>query len=73
MIYSAQALAELLFGDLALSRTGLYYVAYSGGIDSTVLLHLMDQVSQQDDNDISVTAVYGLSIVPKYVKSWVCL
>lgn len=58
MIFSAQAFAEQLFSDLALSKKGHFYVAYSGGIDSTVLLHLLLQVSQQPDTDISVTALH---------------
>lgn len=58
MIYSAETFAELLFGDLALSRKGNYYVAYSGGVDSTVLLHLMQQLSLHEDTDISVTALH---------------
>ena len=58
MIYSAQALAELLFGELALSRKGHYYVAYSGGIDSTVLLHLMHKLRQEKNTDITLTALH---------------
>lgn len=41
MIYSAPQFAERLFGDLALDKKSRYYVAYSGGVDSTALLHMM--------------------------------
>lgn len=44
MTYSATQFAEQLFGELALNQQGRYYVALSGGLDSTVLLHLMHQV-----------------------------
>ncbi len=41
MTYSAKGLAGELFGELALDKQGNYYVAFSGGVDSTVLLHMM--------------------------------
>ena len=58
MIYSAMTLAELLFDDLALSRSGHYYVAFSGGVDSTVLLHQMQRLREQDDTNITLTALH---------------
>lgn len=47
MIYSANDIAEQLFGELALNQQGRYYVAISGGLDSTVLLHIMRELRQQ--------------------------
>lgn len=41
-----------LFGGLNLDRQGRYYVAYSGGVDSTVLLHLMSQLRDQHGFDL---------------------
>lgn len=47
MTYSATECAELLFDKLALNPKARFFVAYSGGVDSTVLLHLIKQVQQQ--------------------------
>lgn len=47
MTFSAEQIAEPLFGELALSKSATYFVAYSGGVDSTVLLHVMKQLSDQ--------------------------
>ena len=41
MTFSAQKFAEQLFGELALDQNGRFYVAFSGGVDSTVLLHML--------------------------------
>jgi len=43
---SSENLSEKLFSDLSLDKNSHYYIAYSGGVDSTVLLHLMEQCSQ---------------------------
>lgn len=45
MTFSADQIAEPLFGELALNKSATYFVAYSGGVDSTVLLHVMKQIS----------------------------
>lgn len=47
MTFSIATFEEELFGSLGLSRKAHYYVAYSGGIDSTVLLHLMHRLQQR--------------------------
>ena len=41
MTHSTPQLAELLFEQLELNPQSSYFVAYSGGLDSTVLLHRM--------------------------------
>ncbi|MEM7358725.1 MAG: tRNA lysidine(34) synthetase TilS [Pseudomonadota bacterium] len=46
MTYSAEQFAEQLFADLALEPSATFYVAYSGGVDSTVLLHLLAQARE---------------------------
>ncbi|MFT5572147.1 MAG: tRNA(Ile)-lysidine synthase [Cryomorphaceae bacterium] len=56
MTYSAQNLAEQLFGELALEDSGRYYVAYSGGLDSTVLLHMLSVL--QAEYGFSLTALH---------------
>jgi tRNA(Ile)-lysidine synthase len=58
MTYSAKKLAEQLFGELALEDSGRYYVAYSGGLDSTVLLHLLSVLR----------AEYGFSLTALHVN-----
>lgn len=58
MIYSAEKFAEQLFGELALNPQGRYYIALSGGLDSTVLLHLMHQTQQE----------YGFELVALHVN-----
>ena len=47
MIYTAEQLTDQLFQELALDAKANYYIAYSGGIDSTVLLHLMETASKK--------------------------
>ncbi|MFT6409125.1 MAG: tRNA(Ile)-lysidine synthase [Arenicella sp.] len=47
MTFSVKEFGAGLFGGLDLSHQGRYYVAFSGGLDSTVLLHLMAQLRDQ--------------------------
>lgn len=56
MKLSANWLSGELFGGLNLSQNAHYYVAYSGGVDSTVLLHLMREL--QRDHSFSLTALH---------------
>ncbi|NNC99312.1 MAG: tRNA(Ile)-lysidine synthetase, partial [Gammaproteobacteria bacterium] len=58
MTYTAEQFAEQLFGEFALDKSATFYVAYSGGVDSTVLLHLTSQVMKQ----------YGCSVVALHVN-----
>ncbi len=41
LLFSPDSLARALFDDLALPRDGAYLVAFSGGADSTALLHAL--------------------------------
>lgn len=56
MTYSANQFAELLFDKLALNPKAHFFVAYSGGVDSTVLLHLIKKAQQQ--YGFAVTALH---------------
>ena len=53
---STEKLSQRLFGELGLSQSGQYFIAYSGGVDSTVLLHLMSALQQT--NDFQLTALH---------------
>lgn len=55
---SARELSQALFEELTLNKHGRYYVAFSGGVDSTVLLHLM-RVLQ---------ANYGFELIALHVR-----
>ena len=56
MTYSVTQFAEHLFEELALDPQAHYFVAYSGGKDSTVLLHLMQQL--QEKHGFSLSALH---------------
>lgn len=56
MNLSAKWLSGELFEGLHLSKNANYYVAYSGGVDSTVLLALMAKLQHQ--YDFSLTALH---------------
>jgi len=58
MNYSADIFAEQLFGELSLDATATYYIAFSGGVDSTVLLHLLKEASE----------TYGFPMVALHVN-----
>jgi len=47
MTFSVKEFGNELFGGLRLRPEGQYYVAFSGGVDSTVLLHLMSELQRQ--------------------------
>lgn len=47
MMLSVQEFGEELFGGLNLDQQSRYYIAFSGGVDSTVLLHLMSELRNQ--------------------------
>ena len=47
MTYSVEEFEDELLEGLHLDLQERYYVAFSGGVDSTVLLHLMSQLSSQ--------------------------
>ena len=49
MTYTLDQFSEHLFQNLALRPDGGFYIAYSGGIDSTVLLHLMARAQRRYD------------------------
>ena len=68
MNLSAEQFAERLFGDLALNATATFYVAYSGGVDSTVLLHLMAAV--QKIRPINVVALHVNHNLQSRSGSW---
>ena len=50
------AIEQVLFHELGLSHQTHFYVAYSGGLDSTVLLYLMHRLQQQ--HDFALTALH---------------
>jgi len=56
MKLSAKWLSGELFGNLNLNRGANYFVAFSGGVDSTVLLYLMAQL--QKSVGFSLTALH---------------
>lgn len=56
MTFSANEFETELFGGLNLDRQGQYYVAFSGGVDSTALLHLM--ATLQEQHGFQLTALH---------------
>jgi len=57
MTYSAKKLAGELFGKLALDKQSHYYIAFSGGVDSTVLLHSMQALQSRYGFDLTALHV----------------
>lgn len=58
MTYSADQFADHLFDKLGLDSQRKFYVAYSGGKDSTTLLHLLSEIREQ----------YGFSLTALHVN-----
>jgi tRNA(Ile)-lysidine synthase len=59
--------SDLLKKLHSLTRANKYLVAYSGGLDSHVLLHLMSQLS---DSEISIRAMYINHGLQKEARDW---
>ena len=53
---NAQEFASTFFDDLKLLDSSAYFVAFSGGVDSTVLLHLMSTL--RDKHGFNLTALH---------------
>ena len=52
----ASIISNELFDELKLNPKGQYFVAYSGGLDSTVLLTVMSELQRQ--NGFKLTALH---------------
>lgn len=68
MTFSASEFETQLFGGLNLDRQGRYYVAFSGGVDSTVLLHLM--ATLRDEHGFQLTALHVSHNLQPESQSW---
>jgi len=68
MTYSSTELGRELFGGLALDKQGQYYVAFSGGVDSTVLLHLMCEL--RDEWGFQLTALHVSHNLQPQSRHW---
>jgi len=56
MAFSVTKFGVELFGELNLDPKSRYYVAFSGGVDSTVLLHLMSEL--RNNHGFELTALH---------------
>lgn len=63
-----EQLANRLFYELKLNSNSTYYVAYSGGLDSTVLLHAM--VALQKSHGFSLIALHVNHNLHPDAKKW---
>lgn len=68
MTYSVNQLGGELFGGLALDQQGHYFVAFSGGVDSTVLLHLMREL--QESHGFELTALHVSHNLQPQSRHW---
>ncbi len=68
MTFSASEFEKELFGGLNLDRQGRYFVAFSGGVDSTVLLHLM--ATLRDEYGFELTALHVSHNLQPESQSW---
>lgn len=68
MTFSAHEFETELFGGLNLDRQGQYFVAFSGGVDSTVLLHLMSKL--RDQHGFELTALHVSHNLQPESQSW---
>ncbi len=68
MTFSASEFEKELFGGLNLDRQGRYFVAFSGGVDSTVLLHLM--ATLRDEYGFDLTALHVSHNLQPESQSW---
>jgi len=68
MNFSVKELGEELFSELNLDLRAHYFVAYSGGVDSTVLLHLMSEL--RNDYGIELTALHVSHNLQPESRSW---
>ena len=69
MTFSINEFGEGLFEGLGLDPVGRYYVAYSGGVDSTVLLHLMSELRK--GYDFELTALHVSHNLQPESEQWV--
>jgi len=68
MTYSSKELAQALFANLALDKKGSYFVAYSGGVDSTVLLYMMREL--QTKFGFELTALHVCHNLQEQASRW---
>jgi len=68
MTYTVKELAGELFGELGLDKQGRYFVAFSGGVDSTVLLHLMREL--RDSHGFELTALHVSHNLQPQSRHW---
>lgn len=68
MTYSVNELGGELFGELALDKKGQYFVAFSGGVDSTVLLHLMREL--RDEHGFELIALHVSHNLQPQSRHW---
>jgi len=68
MTYTVKELAGELFGELGLDKQGRYFVAFSGGVDSTVLLHLMREL--RDSHGFELIALHVSHNLQPQSRHW---